>query len=699
MQFGLYNRSITQNILALLFIKCYNYILLFNKRGDLMSKTKRWILPDFNIDNALRISEKLRISLLTAKILCARGFSISEAEVFLNTDEKLFHSPMLLNDMQNAVDRINLALQRKEKIAIYGDYDVDGITATYILYDYLKSRDAHVIYYIPDRIAEGYGMNPIAIKALKNMNVDLIITVDVGITAFSEAEYTKELGMDLIITDHHSLKESLPDAVAVVNPKIKSSGYPFDSLAGVGVAFKLICALSDMDKKIFDKYCDIVAIGTIADMVPLKDENRYIAHIGIEKLKNTDNVGINAILDVAGVNHKNISSADVSFGIAPRLNAAGRMASAGESVELLLEKDRKKAFSKAEMLDEYNHYRQNEEQKIYDEAVEIIEKNNYDKNDFILVANSGWAHGIIGIVSSKITEKYYKPSAVVSINPDGSGKASGRSIKGINLFELLGNCSEHLVRFGGHELAAGFTVKNECIDLFRNEVNSKTADLMNEEIAVPTLNIDAVISLEDITTDNIISLGVLEPYGIENPSPVFSIEGVKISSVRITQNKKHAFVSVTDGVITRELPAFSLADELKKFDIGDYIDIAGSLNINTFKGVAKPQLIIRDIHLSDKNKYVSRNELGIIFSEIRGKITKGINIFDRKLSIRLSKMRKYEISSPKIQTALNIFAELLILSINETEDGFIIHEGVNFKQKTELSNSTTYLKYNLDNIK
>ena len=325
-----------------------------------MSRQKKWNIPEIDMVKALRISGELNVSLLVAKVMCSRGLGYDDAKEFLKTDSSFFHNPFLLNDMQKAVDRIQLALEKGQKIAVYGDYDVDGITSTYILYDYLKSKGADVIYYIPNRISEGYGMNMGAIDTLSTKGVELIITVDVGITAFYETEYASSLGIDIVITDHHSLKEELPKAVAVVNPKITKTGYPFDSLAGVGVAFKLIYALSGLDKKIFDKYCDIAAIGTIADMVSLKNENRYIASVGIEKLKSTSNIGIRAILQVAGLNMSELVSSDISFGIAPRLNAAGRMSDAAESVELLLDSCKETALQKAEALDRYNRKRQSE---------------------------------------------------------------------------------------------------------------------------------------------------------------------------------------------------------------------------------------------------------------------------------------------------------------------------------------------------
>lgn len=640
-------------------------------------------MPDIDKGNALRISELMNVSPLVAKVLASRGFKYEDAKDFVQISDNSFYDPFLLNDMGKAVDRINSAIENHEKIVVYGDYDVDGITATYILYDYLKSLGADVIYYIPDRIDEGYGMNNSAIDSLKQQRINLIVTVDVGVTAVSEVEYASEVGIDVIVTDHHSLKETLPNAIAVVNPKIKKAGYPFDALAGVGVAFKLIYALSGLDKTVFDKYCDIVAIGTIADMVPLKSENRYIAAKGIEKLKSTSNVGLRALMDIAGIDSENISSTDISFGIAPRLNAAGRMSDAAQSVELLLETNPEVARTKATNLDACNRERQTEEQKIFDEAIKIIADKNLDRDNFILVENEGWAHGIIGIVSSKLTERFYKPSAVVSINPDGSGKASGRSIKGINLFETLSNCSEELVKFGGHELAAGFTVKPNKIEDFRKKINNYVGTLLTKEISTPYIKVDCVISPKDIRLDTISELKTLEPYGIDNKMPTFCMENLKIHSIRYTQNKKHAFIAVMSGKKRIEMPAFGIADTVMQFAPGDTISVVGIMNINNYRSALRPQFIIQDIHSS--SQMVCRIELARIFSDIKKHLANGEIVVE-----------EHTIINDKFITALEVFSELDILETSLNDDILTIKKGVNFHKKNNLEDSSTYREFTTD---
>lgn len=651
-------------------------------------------MPQIDEKKALRISKQLNVSLLAANILCARGFEFEDAKDFLTMDAALFHDPFLLNDMQKAVMRIKDAIDMKEKIAVYGDYDVDGITATYILFDYLKSCGADVIYYIPDRIDEGYGINIQAIETLKSENVNLIITVDVGITAVEEVEHARLYGIDVIITDHHTLKDVLPAAVAVINPKISDAGYPFDALAGVGVAFKLIYALSGLNKKIFDRYCDIAAVGTIADMVPLRGENRYIASVGIEKLKNTQNKGLKAIMSVAGINCEEISSTDVSFAIAPRLNAAGRISHASQSVDLLSETDDTKALLRAQALDNCNKKRQQEEQVIFAEAMEIIEKNKLENDNFIVVAKEGWAHGIIGIVSSKITEKFYRPSAVISINSDGTGKASGRSIKGINLFNALNSCSNTLLRFGGHELAAGFTVQSGMVDVFRQNINSFVNPMLTEDIKTPSVEIDAIASLGDICLESANSIKSLEPYGIDNKMPVICIEELTVCSIRYTKNGKHAFVTVTKDGISEEFPAFSMAEKIKEFMPGDKISVAGNLGINSFRGTVRAQFVIRDIKYCDSKVTISRSELACIFTDIKHRIDSGTISFDNTACLRVSSLKKLKLRNPKILSALNIFKELGILVIDDLNHSIILTQGENFTKKTNLSDSETFVNHN-----
>jgi len=658
-----------------------------------LAKQKKWMIPEFDKSQAQHISERFGVSELVGRILASRGFTDDdETEAFLNKNNSEFHNPFLMHDMEKAVKIISDAIENKTKIAVCGDYDVDGITATYIVYDYLKSLDANVIYHIPDRIIEGYGISTDSIDTLKSIDVGLIITVDVGITAISEVEYAKKLGMEIVVTDHHNLKDELPDASAVVNPKIESD-YPFDSLAGVGVAFKLAYALSGCDEKIFKKYCGIAAIGTIADMVPLRGENRYIASVGIECLKNTDNIGVKELLKVSGVDVSNVNSSDISFLLSPRLNAAGRIANAALSVELLLDNSPKSAFEKAIELDNCNKLRQKEEQQIFKEALEIIQENGYEKDNFIVVAKENWLHGVIGIVSSRLTEMFYKPSAVISINPDGTGKASGRSIKGINIFEALSKQSDHLLKFGGHELAAGFTVREGMVDSFRDSINEYLNEFMTEDIITPTINIDAEISLSDINLDVVNELSILEPYGVANKAPLFCLRNVVLKSIRCTQNGKHAFLTVENGKFSKEIPAFSMAEDVKNFKPGDVLSIVGSLSLNIFRNCAQAQFVARDIHKEEIKDSITRDELARIFSKIRCELKNGNLCLDKKTLMPCDKTIKIKFSHSKFKTALKIFEELEILSVSDKADMLCLSRGKNFQIKTNLVNSKTYRKH------
>ena len=661
-----------------------------------MTKSKKWIVGDADSKRVAEISKKFGVSSLVAKIIYMRGVLTDEQiSSFIKKDFSCFHNPFLLPDMQTAVDFINDAVDTGKKIAVYGDYDVDGITATYIVYEYLRSVGADVIYYIPDRAEEGYGINVSAIDYLKENDIQVIVTVDVGITAVDEIAYAKNIGIDVIVTDHHTLKETIPDCVAVINPKRSDSQYPYDALAGVGVAFKLIYALSGMDKTIVDKYCDIVAIGTIADMVPLTDENRFIADYGLNRLKSCTNTGLMALIDVASLAGKDITAATVGFVIAPRLNAAGRIATATKSVRLLLEQDRDTAYDIARELDEGNRQRQAEEQRILTEALEIINRDKLYNNDVIVVAKSGWHHGVIGIVSSRITEIYYKPSTVISINDDGTGKASGRSIKGFNLFDALNHCSEYLQKFGGHELAAGFTVYTEHLDAFNSKINSYASQLITSDISTPVLEIDDVLGLEQINLQTIDDLQLLEPCGIGNKSPIFCINNAQIKNIRYLSGGKHAFITVERKGNRIEMPAFNMASETKLYVPGDRISVAGALSANTYKGVTYPQFLIRDIKLSKKFT-LTKDMLGDIFRYIKQNIDMG-NGYVSFDNINTNKtLSHYGVNA--FLMACRVFAELDIIVFNcDSDNGIInISIGKNYYSKNSLEDSPTYLSHCAD---
>ncbi len=653
-----------------------------------MLKPKKWIINEVSPSRVAQVADKFGISHLIAKIILLRGYEENEEiENFLNFNNTCFYDPYLLHDMKKAVDYIKSSVKLNKKIAVYGDYDVDGITSTYILYDYLTSIGGNVIYYIPFRADEGYGINNSAIDTLKAEGVELIITVDVGITAVDEINYAYSQGIDVIVTDHHTLKETLPTCHAIINPKIPGE-YPFDSLAGVGVAYKLIYALSGCNEEIAKKYSSMAALGTIADMVPLTDENRYIVHKGLKELNNTTNQGLKALIEISGISGKEITAASVGYILAPRLNAAGRIASATQSIKLLLETDRSKALKLAMELDCDNQFRQQEEQKILQEAMNLINNNKLYDDDVIVVAAKNWHHGVIGIVSSKITETYYKPSTVISINDDGTAKASGRSIPGFNLFNALSHCSEYLQKFGGHELAAGFTVYTDMIDDFRIKINEYAKNIITEEISTPTLSIDAVISSKDVSVDNVLMLKKLEPCGIGNRSPLFCINDVCIKNIRYPNTGKHAFVSLTDGNDVIEAPGFNMACALKDYANGDLISVTGSLGTNTYRGITTAQFLIKDIHQSDLI-IINKSVLKDIFNVIKHYIESNQNTISMSV-IRTKCNNKYNFK--QIDTALMIYSELKIIETTSDKDNkkVTILKGVNYNTKNTLKDSPTY---------
>ena len=503
--------------------------------------------------------------------------------------------------MDKAVCRIKDALEKKEKITIYGDYDVDGITSIAILYKHLTSMGFEVDYYIPDRIQEGYGVNREALDKIKENGTGVVITVDTGITAVEETEYAKSIGMDIIITDHHECKETIPEAIAAIDPKRKDCKYPFKNLAGVGVAFKLIQALDENSsvETLMSKYADLVCLGTVADISPLVDENRIIVTKGLEKFKNTENIGLKALLDVSITNNKAITTSSIGYIIAPRINASGRLGCASRSVEMFLTQDKDKAYELANNLCEENVIRQQTEQRMFAEALEYIEKNPQIKDDQVLVIpHENWHHGIVGIVSSKITEKFYRPSILFAIDGD-EAKGSGRSVSGFNLFEALENSSDILEKFGGHELAAGLSIKTENIEKFRAAINSQKLGKIDEQSLIPTVSVDAVIKPSYITMETVDEINRLQPFGVDNPSPVFAVRNIKIHKISTMSEGKHLRMTLLKDNKFFDAVGFGMGEYFNHLQEGDFVEVAFGLDINDYKGFKNVQLILKDIKLVD----------------------------------------------------------------------------------------------------
>lgn len=555
---------------------------------------KKWECYAVDENKVNELVEKFGISGILARILVNKNITQKdEIDLFMNPTRKDFHDPFLMPDMEIIVDRVLQAIEQKEKIMIYGDYDADGITSITVLKSFLEERGLEVASYIPNRLDEGYGLNKTALKKIYDDGYRLIITVDCGISGIDEVDYANSLGMEVLITDHHEPVETLPKAMAVVDAKRKDNKYPFNQLAGVGVVFKLIQAISiklGLEEKEYLKYLDIVCIGTISDIVPLVDENRVIAKLGLKLIAQTRNIGLKALLEVIGF--KNIDSITISFGVAPRINACGRMGDEQVALDLFLEKDYDKAKKLAIKLNEYNIERQTIEKRIFDEATEKIEKNEKDKA-CIIVGSEGWHHGIIGIVASKVTEMYFKPSILICFEGN-DGKGSGRSIPGFDLHDALMECSDYLEKFGGHSMAVGVTVNRYKFELFKNkfEEYAKSHDI---DKIIPVINIDSELSLKDIDIDSVKSLQKLEPYGEANKMPVFMIRNLKINSIRALSEGKHLKLTLKDDGYMINAIGFNMGNLSNEYLIDDKVDVIGNLDINSFNGNDSIQLILKDI--------------------------------------------------------------------------------------------------------
>ncbi len=559
---------------------------------------KKWEF--YNSDEKLvdEICERYNLNKVIGKIIVNRHVVNDEdVRIFITPTRDDFHNPFLFKGMDIAVDRIIKAINNKEKILIYGDYDVDGITSTTVLKKYLMDRGISVDTYIPNRLHEGYGLNKKAINTIKERNIDLIITVDCGISAIEEVDYAVRLGMDIIVTDHHEVGEKLPNALAVIDAKRKDNTYPFRALAGVGVVFKLIQALSiklEIKPEEYLKYLDLVCVGTISDIVPLEGENRTIAKLGLMLIKVTRNLGLRELIKSSG--YKEIDSNTISFGVAPRINACGRMGHEEEALKLFLAEDLESATKITKELNEYNTLRQSTEKAIYEEAVQQIEKNHLDENNSIVLGGKGWHHGVIGIVSSKVTDKYYKPSILLSFE-DNIAKGSGRSVPGFDLYEGLAKCEDLLEKYGGHSMAVGLTLKKENLENFKERFEQIAKEKDIKEL-VPIIYIDDELKLKDINMDLVKSISILEPFGEANKVPLFLIRNLKIDSIRALSEGRHLKLTLRDENFVINAIGFELGYLAEEYRIGDRIDVVGTLEINSFNGFSSIQINMKDIRKS-----------------------------------------------------------------------------------------------------
>ena len=688
------------------------------------------------------LCEELGITPLTARLLCNRGYTDPHAAaLFFGNDERVWHDPMLMADMEPAVARVLAAVERREKIAIYGDYDVDGVTSVTSLYLYLTGLGGDVTCYIPNRLGEGYGMSVAAVDRLAEQGVSLIITVDTGITAHNEISHAAALGIDTVVTDHHECHADIPLCVAVVNPHRPDCPYPFKELAGVGVVFKLICACEATRAeippaealRIMGRFLiDLVAIGTIADVMPLTDENRYIVSRGLTMLDTTDRPGLCALLDaISGSgNSKSASSAGkkprrkvnsglVGFGIAPRINAAGRIAHAMMAVDLLLADTPERAEALAEELCAINTRRQVEENAIAEQAYAMIDtqladaaRNGEAPPTVIVLEDDGWMQGIVGIVASRITEKYGLPSILISFNgavegvpsEEDVGKGSGRSIKGLNLVEALTHCADLLVRFGGHELAAGLTVRRKDIPAFRKRINEYAASLLTEDMTAVRYEADCACEARELTMQQAEELERLEPFGVGNPTPSFVLRDAVLHRVIPLGGGKHTKLTLyKDGQMLQAI-WFSTSPAKLPAVAGDAVDILFQLNVNDYQGVRTLQLILQDLRPSEtaakarrkeeirltevlegspiapsEHLVPSREEIATVFTVLRGDARLGnVTVAERSLLERVNRTPAPQpMGTVKLRLILRILTEMGVCRVEDPMDGIYVFE-VNF---------------------
>ena len=661
---------------------------------------------------ASEISEKLGILLPTAKLLCARGYLTPErAEQFITKSTEMFHDPFEMKDMRRAAKRLLDACEKGEKTVIYGDYDVDGVTSVSILHMYLSSAGCDVGYYIPSRSGEGYGMSGERVRTLAGDGVTLIVTVDTGITAAEEAKVAKECGVDLVITDHHECHGTIPDAYAVVNPHRPDCTYPFKELAGVGVVFKLLCAMEilrcpddaviDCIRRVCDGYMDLVAIGTVADVMPVTDENRLIVARGLDMLEREPRPAIRELIcAINSDGRKNakrkITTNFIGYTIAPRINAAGRIASASIAVDMFLAESSAEASRLARELCEINLERQNEENIIVNSAYEkIAEQYNLDDCPIIILDDEKWHHGVIGIVASRITEKYQVPSVLISfegngdsVSPEDMGKGSGRSVKGMNLVDALASAGDVLEKFGGHELAAGLSVRRKNLPALRERLTDYAREHLSSAPSEAELEADAELSEEDITLKQAQELSLLEPFGVGNASPLFIIRDLELADIVSVGEGKHARLTVMCGGTRVTAMCFRCTVEELDLYPGDRVDIAFSLDINEYQNVRSVQMIVREISPAAdileerrivRDEYertvaalgrgekvwltVTRADVAAVFTMIRNELKRGHEVFSINALLNLARACGIGTDYVRLRLCLDIFYELDLLGI------------------------------------
>lgn len=564
---------------------------------------KYWELPEVSSEQAQALSHESGLSPLLCKVLLSRGMgNPQEAAAFLGEGWSL-HDPFLMRDMEKAVSLIEEAMAEGELIVIYGDYDCDGITSTVLLYRYLEERGARVAYYIPDREDEGYGLNLEACDALKNSGAGLVVTVDNGISASAEVDYLRKLGVTVVVTDHHQPHGELPAADAVLNPHREDCGYPFPDLAGVGVAFKLVCALEGDCEGVetLARYGDLVATGTVADVVPLKGENRIIVREGLRCLEETENPGLRALLEQAGIQEKPYTASSVAFGLAPRLNAASRMGSCEKSVDLMLCDDEAEAKRLAGEVDAANRERKSLEGGIMEDITrQIAEDPSLLKDRVLVLSGEGWHRGVIGIVASRVVERYGRPCLLVSTVGE-EARASGRSVPGFSIIEAIHACAPLLQKYGGHTLAAGLSLRSADVPSLRRELNRWAAEHF-AQMPVLALHLDAVLTAGELDILKLEELSRLEPFGAENGVPLFLLAGARIEEITSVGEGKHLRMKFSLGGRSLFAVYFGMTTGSFPYRAGELVDLAAQVEVSSYGGQKRISIKIKDIHPAGFNQ-------------------------------------------------------------------------------------------------
>lgn len=658
---------------------------------------KKWVIKDTDKELAKQLAIECEIEPFLAFIALARGYDDpADLEQFFS-NEPCFSDSYSLADIMHAADIINKFIVENKKIAIFGDYDCDGVTATALLYNYLKERNVDCIYYIPDRFSEGYGMNCNAIRYLHSVGAELIITVDNGIACIDEIELANQLGITVIVTDHHLPGEILPNAAAVVDPHRKDCPSDFKSVCGAEVAFKLICVMEGKEpEELLPYYADILAVAVIADVMPLNYENRSIVKYGVEKLKKSPLTGLSALLNVSGVNISTVSAEKIAFSICPRLNAAGRMGDAKKAVELLCENDMLKALNIANEIEHLNTVRQQTEKTIFAEAVKKIENNNLTNDRIIVIDGENWHHGVVGIVAARICERYGTPCIVLSVEGD-TAHGSGRSFDGFSLFDAVNSCRDLLFKFGGHSLACGVSLYKDNIEEFRNKINEYAYSL---PMIAPTLQLDCKLNPSALTLDLTESLKQLEPFGFNNQMPIFGLFGVTLQRVTPLSNNKHLKLLFSKNSSTFCAVLFGIGTDAFCFEVGDVLDLAITAETNVYNGNSNVSIQIKAIRVSgtDDEKLFSDLDNYKMFLNEKSFYAKSITPTRQEIGDVYRYISKTGIAHDKIiyhfinslgygKTSVSLLVLTDLGLINKSNDIYYSMDNV---AKTNLSNSEIY---------